>query len=79
METRREINQEVLEMSRAQAKLASMQYTVSNLLLIWNSMGWDMKTSMLFDLQEINLRLEEQKLALIKLEDEYKIEARKRK
>lgn len=66
-------------MSRAQAKLASMQYTVSNLLLIWNSMGWDMKTSMLFDLQEINLRLEEQKLALIKLEDEYKIEARKRK
>lgn len=79
MDSRRQFNQEVLEMSRAQAKLASMQYSVSNLLLIWNSMGWDMKTSMLFDLQEINLRLEEQKQALIKLEDAYKIEAGKRK
>lgn len=79
MDSRRQINQEVLEMSRAQAKLASMQYSVSNLLLIWDSMGWDMKASMLFDLQEINLRLEEQKQALIKLEEAYKIEARKRK
>lgn len=79
MEFKREINQEVLEMSRVQAKLASMQYSVSNLLLVWNSMDVDFESDMLFDLQEISSVLEEQKKALIRMEDVYKIRARKHK
>lgn len=79
METRRLINQEVLEMSRVQAKLASMQYSVSTLLLVWNSMDVDFESDMLFDLQEIGSVLEQQKEALIRMEDVYKIRARKRK
>lgn len=79
MEYKREINQEVLEMSRVQAKLASMQYSVSTLLLIWNSMDVDFETDMLFDLQKISSVLEQQKEALIRMEDLYKIRARKHK
>lgn len=79
MDYKREINQEVLEFSRVQAKLASMQYSVSTLLLIWNSMDVDFESDMLFDLQKISSVLEQQKEALIRMEDEYKIRARKHK
>ena len=79
MERNHENTSELYVFSHMLARLASMQYSVSNLMLLYNGQGLDMEDDMLSELRGIDRVLENEKVALIRIEDEYKRRAWKRK
>lgn len=66
-------------LANASAMLASMQYSISNLLAIHSAFDIALPEEMRIRLSKMNLDLNRIKLGMIQLEDEYKDVAWKRK